>query len=294
MASNRPQDHRSGNVRTSDGVELAYDQHGESSKPSIIFLPGWCQTALQWRKQYEDLGQHFHVTTYDYRGHGSSEKTNRGYRIARFAADLNDILVRLNLNDVTLVGHSMGCSVMWSFWDIFVTERHRIKSLILVDQTSCMLPRPGWSEEQAKEIGTLFTQQSLDEFAIALQSDARATMSQFVPAMFTDKAAKEDVAWTLERNLMIDSKSAATLLLDHVKNDWRDVLETINVPTLVVGATGSFCPMSALDYLVAHIPGARLVAIEKEEGGSHFMFWESPEKFNALVRRFIGTGEVST
>jgi pimeloyl-ACP methyl ester carboxylesterase len=36
------------------------------------------------------------------------------------------------------------------------------------------------------------------------------------------------------------------------------------------------------------IPGAQVVIFETEEGGNHFMFMENPEKFNRIVRDFMG------
>lgn len=285
-------DHKSGFVTTNDGVELAYDQYGDPSHTSLLFLPGWCQTALQWRKQYEELKQYFHITTFDYRGHGGSQQTERGYRVSRFAADLNDVLVQLKLEDVTLVGHSMGCSVIWSYWDLFAGERQRIKSLVLVDQSICMLPRPDWSAELAQEVGTVFSQESLDQLVTGLGGDARAVMSQFVPAMFTDKTSSEDIDWVLERNFIADPNNAATLLLDHSKNDWRDVVESINVPTLAIAGAVSICPVAALEWIAARIPGARMVVFDEEDGGSHFMFWENPIKFNTLLRHFVETNGI--
>lgn len=156
-----------------------------------------------------------------------------------------------------------------------------------------MLPRPGWSEEMAKEVGTVFTEQGLNDFVVALQgSNPQAVLSGFVPSMFTSKASAEVVNWTIERNMLMDSKNAATLLLDHGRMDWRDAIETINLPTLVVAGTGSICPVPGLEWIASHIAGAKLVVIDKEDGGSHFMFWEAPERFNEVVKRFVESGDV--
>lgn len=288
---------KSGTVTTGDGIRLSYDQWGDQSKPNVVLIPGWCQTALQWKKQYEDLSEDFHITTYDHRGHGESEQTTRGFRVSRLSADLNDLLVQLDLKNVTLVGHSMGCSIIWSHWDLFTDSRSRIKSLVLVDQSPCMLPRPEWSEETSRMIGTVFTDESLNGFASALTTpDAEAVLSGFIPSMFTKAFSPEDVKWTIERNLLMDSKNAATLLLDHGKNDWRDVIETIDVPTLVVAATASICPLPGLEWIAEHIKGSKLVVFDEQEGGSHFMFYENPTKFNEVVRRFVetsGAGELA-
>ena len=49
---------------------------------------------------------------YDLRGHGESDKPEWGYHVARYAADLRDLLFHLNLENVTLVGTSLGCAIM--------------------------------------------------------------------------------------------------------------------------------------------------------------------------------------
>ncbi|KAI0013793.1 Alpha/Beta hydrolase protein [Xylariaceae sp. FL0662B] len=110
---------RSDFIKTSDGVRLSYSQHGSSSGPNLLFIPGWCQAAAQFKKQVEYFKTNFLVTTYDHRGHGDSEKPANGYRVHRLAADLDALMTQLDLHDVTLLGHSMGCSVIWAHWDIF-------------------------------------------------------------------------------------------------------------------------------------------------------------------------------
>ena len=74
----------------------------------------------------------------DLRGHGESGKPSYGYRISRLAMDVKQLLDALELEDVTLLGWSMGCSVVWSYWDLF--RGHRLSKLILVDEPPlCMI-----------------------------------------------------------------------------------------------------------------------------------------------------------
>jgi pimeloyl-ACP methyl ester carboxylesterase len=54
------------------------------------------------------------VIAVDMRGHGESDKPDNGYAIQRLAKDVQDLLAARNLTDVTLMGHSMGSSVIWS------------------------------------------------------------------------------------------------------------------------------------------------------------------------------------
>ena len=81
---------------------------------------------------------------------------------------------------------------------------------------------------------------------------------------------------------------AADLLMDHCMLDWRDVIRRIDRPTLVVGGAKSIFPAQSQEWIAAQIPGARVSIFAEEEGGSHFMFYENPQAFNALVRDFLG------
>ncbi|WP_342018551.1 alpha/beta fold hydrolase [Methyloceanibacter superfactus] len=46
-------------------------------------IPGWSQTAAQFKHQLEGLGDRYHVIALDMRGHGDSDKPSHGYRISR-------------------------------------------------------------------------------------------------------------------------------------------------------------------------------------------------------------------
>lgn len=66
------------------------------------------------------------------RGTGTSEKPNHGYRMARIAKDVYDMLISLKIEKAYFMGHSMGANVILSFIDLF--GQNMIKKFILVDQ----------------------------------------------------------------------------------------------------------------------------------------------------------------
>jgi pimeloyl-ACP methyl ester carboxylesterase len=62
-----------------------------------------------------------------------------------------------------------------------------------------------------------------------------------------------------------------------------------SVPTLIVGGKGStVVGWRSLVALHEQTPGSQMVVFEKEEGGGHCMFQENPEKFNQVIREFVG------
>lgn len=272
-----------GFVTTDDGVRLAYTQTGPPSGQNLVFVPGWRQTAAQWRKQVSHFQATHRVTTYDHRGHGASDEPGFGHRVHRYAADLLGLLERLGLSRAHVVAHSMGCSVVWALFDVFPARaRDRVAGLVLVDQSPCMVASPAWTPEQVTRSAATFTPDTASELA----RDMHGSTAALVGGMFTEGVGAEDRAWALQQNYLMSDESAAVLLQNHANMDWRDVLPRLDVPTLVVAAEGSAFPAEGIREVGERIPGAKVVTFEKEEGGSHFMFWENPEKFNRIVEEF--------
>lgn len=275
---------RSGVVQTKDGVHLLYTQAGPSDGRQILFIPGWRQAAEEWRKQVDHFAEAgFHVTTYDARGHGESDKPDFGYRISRFAADLDDLLRELGLADLTIVGHSMGCSIAWAWWDQYPESRSLVRNFVFADQAPVMVANPQWTNEQAAGFSATFRPEAL----YGLTNDLAAQSRGLLRSMFTDSLSEADFEWIVSQNAKMSDDHASALLLDHASRDWRDVLPRIDVPCLVLAGNASIFPRAGIEWVASQIPGAEQYTFSSEEKGSHFMFWENPDKFNALVESFI-------
>lgn len=269
---------------TSDNIRLTYTQTGPPSGPPILFIPGWRQAAIEWRKQsayFSSAG--FRVTTFDMRGHGESEEPAFGYRISRFAADLDDLLTHLNLRNLTIIGHSMGCSVAWAWWDQYPSSHKRVAKFVFVDQAAAMVKNPAWTDEYAAQISAIFT--PLDLFALA--NDISNQLEPLVTGMFTPVVSATDLEWVLAQNRKMSDANSAALLVDHSFADWRDVLPRITVKSLVLAGEVSVFPPRGVEWVAQQIPGAESYTFTKAEKGSHFAFWENPERFNEVVEAFL-------
>lgn len=271
---------------TGDGITLNYIEKGRG-RP-LVLVPGWSQTAAMYRHQIDALSTKYRVIAVDMRGHGESGKPAHGYRIARLAADLHDFLRGMDLRDVVLGGHSMGCSVIWSYWDLFGGDR--VSRLLIIDQAPTVTVWPGWTDAQKAEAGALFDPKSLYDTCAALAGpDGEKTTAGLVNGLFFTKGFPQDqLAWVLAENLKFPREYAARLLADHCMQDWRDTIPRIGVPTLVVGGEASFFTPASQRWIARQIPGAQAQIFGASEGGGHFMFMENPAKFNAMVEQFIG------
>src|SRR6478672_6683114 len=91
---------KEGSFTTNDGIKLHYLEAG-SGNP-LVMIPGWSQSAMEFKYQLTGLSDKYHVYALDMRGHGESAKPDHGYRIQRLSADVHDFLVANNLSGVTL------------------------------------------------------------------------------------------------------------------------------------------------------------------------------------------------
>jgi non-heme chloroperoxidase len=272
-------------VRTSDGVRLNVLEAGRGTP--LVLVPGWSQTAEQFRRQLEGLSDRYRVIALDMRGHGDSDKPAHGYRIQRLAKDVRDALHALDLQGATVLGHSMGCSVLWCYFDLFGAER--IAKFVFCDEPPFLTSNPAWSAQEAEDAGAIFTPEAVTQTMNALAGpDGVATTTGFVGGMVTKALPPQTLAWMIEQNLKFPRAHAATLLYNHCHQDWRDVFARIDVPCLFIGGRTSLVPWKSVTWAASQVKGARLEIFEEAEGGAHFMFEENPEKFNRILAGFVG------
>ena len=92
---------------TSDGTELFYRDWGEGQP--VVFSHGWPLSGEAWSSQMQFLAARgFRTIAHDRRGHGRSDQPSGGNTMDRYADDLAELIVSLDLNDIILVGHSTG------------------------------------------------------------------------------------------------------------------------------------------------------------------------------------------
>ena len=96
-------------IEIGDHSSLYYRDWGTGMP--IVFLSSWAVSSPMWEYQMLPLSEHgLRCIAYDRRGHGRSDDPGHGYEFDTLADDLAQLLAHLDLREVTLVGHSMGCA----------------------------------------------------------------------------------------------------------------------------------------------------------------------------------------
>ena len=115
------------------GLKLHYLDYGTAGLPPMLCVHGGAAHAHWFDFVAADFCADHHVLSLDQRGHGDSawaEPPNYAYE--RFAADLHEVVEKLDLNDFVLIGHSMGGTIALMY---AATYPGRVNRLVIVDTT---------------------------------------------------------------------------------------------------------------------------------------------------------------
>lgn len=265
---------------TNDGVRLHYIDKGTGLP--LVLLPGWTQPASEFAAQFEALSYSFRCLALDFRGHGESERPSHGYRVSRFARDCLDFLDHLGLNDAALLGHSAGCTVIWSFIDLF--GLNRIRALVFCDEMIAFIKRPEWSEAECRSYGAAVCGEEALAMAATLSGpDGEQMLRNFLAGEFSPEFARVDIERVIEGSLKMPRGAAADLMLSVMQADFRDLLPLIRQPTLCIGGKDSHLGPKVMPWIASRIPGAKVIMLDTR----HFVHLENPIGFNVAVRSFL-------
>lgn len=94
-------------ITTKDGTQIFYNDLGKG-KP-VLFSHGWPLSGDDWERQMLFLGERgYRVIAHDRRSHGRSTQTWEGNHMDQYADDLSELIEKLDLRDLTMIGHSTG------------------------------------------------------------------------------------------------------------------------------------------------------------------------------------------
>ena len=99
--------------RTIHGYRRAYRVAG--SGPAILLIHGIGDNSTTWATVQSKLAQRFTVIAPDLLGHGKSDKPRADYSVAAYANGMRDLLSVLEIDRVTVVGHSLGGGIALQF-----------------------------------------------------------------------------------------------------------------------------------------------------------------------------------
>ena len=257
-----------------NGADLFYRDAGEGVP--LVFLHGVMASHRFFESQLTGLSAAYRTVAFDFRGHGRSEKTDLGHTVAQYARDLHAFLDHLDLEDVVLVGWSMGALVSWDYVDQFGTNS--IRALVDVDMEAS---RFQWDDYDygITDIDGLKATLSL------VQQDRSSLIDRATEQGFAKPPADETRTLQFDELSRTPAPIKSAILFDALTRDYRDVLPGIDVPVLVcAGADEKRGTVASVRNVANMVPDSRFVRFEDS---GHCPTVEEPGRFNRELSEFI-------
>ena len=262
-------------------IDIYYEDHG-SGKP-IILIHGYPLSGASWEKQMPVLlNAGYRVITYDRRGFGKSSQPTEGYNYDTFAADLREVITQLKLQDVTLVGFSMGGGEIARYFGKYGSKG--VSKAVFISSVPPFLLKTADNPEGVD--GSVF-----EGTKKAVAADRYAFFTEFFKNFYnTDQYLGKRVSEEVVRaSWNIAAGASATASLACVPTwleDFRENLKRVDVPTLVIhGDDDRIVPLAAAGQRTAKlVKGAQLVVVK---GGPHCITWTHADEVNAALLAFL-------
>jgi len=274
-----------GTENTTD-IKLHYTDNGQGQP--VVLIHGYPLDGSSWEKQSAVLLEAgYRVITYDRRGFGKSSKPVTGHDYDTYAADLRAVLEKLELEQVVLVGFSMGTGEVGRYLGTYGSDR--VAKAVFLGSLEPFLLR-------TDDNPTGVPREVFDELFAAVTKDRYAFFTQFFDGFFnTDDnlgTRLSDEALAANKSLAYAASAYSSIWAQPTwLTDFRDDVAKMSqagVPTLIVhGTADNILPIDATgrEFHKA-FPQAQY---EEIENAPHGMLWTHFGEVNDILLRFLAT-----
>ncbi|CAM3357055.1 alpha/beta fold hydrolase [Kibdelosporangium persicum] len=266
-----------------DGTELHYVAAGTAGSP-VLLVHGFPETWWVFHKLIPLLSEHHQVFAVDLRGFGDSTTATPEHDSATSAKDLGDVIARLDVGPVHLVGQDISGPTTFR---VAATHPELVRSY-----TGIETALPGYGAEMladvahggAWHIGVLAAP-GIPEMLLAGRE--RAFLTDYAipslsasPDAFTDADIDELVRSYARPGAFAGAAGLYRSLLSEGEELRKLAARKLDMPVLAVaGSSGDFTP-ATLRQVATNVTAVRI------EGIGHYVAMEAPDRLAAALRSF--------
>lgn len=257
----------SGDIRAADGVRVTYDVRGKGDT-ALVFIHGWAGDRSFWREQLDLFARRHRVVALDLGGHGDSEANRELWSMAVFGGDVQAVVEELDLNEVVLIGHSMGGMV--------ALEAARLMPKRVVGIVGVETLHDA-EFKYSKEM----TQMAVQSFKANFQE----TMTSFVRSAFVEGADPNLVEWVVSKACSANQEAAVAIILEMPNLDIKKSFQAAKVPIRCINAR-PFPPNNLKTKVETNRKYSDFGVVLMQRVG-HFPMLERPGEFNGHLRGIL-------
>ena len=216
-----------------DGTTITVEVSGAGSP--MLLVHGLGGSHHDWDAAVECLARSHRVYTLDLGGHGARAAIEARPTLQTMARDVTLVIERLMIERPLLAGHSMGALVIMQYLREHGADR--VAGVCIVDQSPLITTDEQW---QLGLFGTL-TREQLHGAVVRLGADfVETVVSEALVRLGRFRRADRGVLGRVVRGLLARFRDAMgvapllSILKSLADSDFRDVIDGLSVPTLVV------------------------------------------------------------
>jgi len=262
-------------------IELYYEDHGSGAP--VVLLAGWPLDSRSWEPQVHALLEAgYRVIVYDRRGFGRSSRPTEGYDFDTLADDLHQLLTKLDLHAVTLIGFSLGTGELARYIGTHGTER--LKSCVFIETLAPSFAKSAENPEGVDQAGVAGVQQAIldDRFAwLTGLVENLLNLDDYLGKRVSEQTVR--AIWDAGADA---SPWATWACPPGWLADFSDDITKIDIPTLILhGTADRILPINGQGRrLHAALPAARYAEID---GGPHVMGVTHAAEVNRELLAFL-------
>lgn len=264
-------------VTVEQNVKVFVEDLGPQDGQPIVFLHGWPINHRVFEYQYDQLPKAgYRCIGIDFRGFGKSDKPWMGYSYDRLSDDVRVVIDTLELEDITLAGHSMGGAVAIRY--MARHAEHKVSKLALLAAAAPVFTqRPNFPYGMTKE--------QVNQLIQETYTDRPNMLNSFGNMFFFQQITESFRTWFLGLGLAASGNATAKTAVSLRDEElWQD-LAKINVPTGIFhGIHDMVCPFTFAEVMHSEIKGSELIPFYYS---GHGLFYCEMNKFNHDLVHFI-------
>ncbi|MEJ5048638.1 alpha/beta hydrolase [Chryseobacterium culicis] len=247
--------------------------------PAVILIHGLPLNDAMFEYQYQELAEKgYRVIGITLRGFGKSSKPFGNYNYDVFADDIEEVIKKLNLQQVTLGGFSMGGAVAIHY--VAKYGNKHVSKLALFGAAA-----PIWTQREDYPYGLRI--EDLNGL-IALSKTNRPLLLQNIGKIFgaTETSISPELTnWLFAINMEASPYATTQGLIALRDTDLRNELSKIQIPTVIFhGVQDKIAEFALAEQMHKGIKNSRLVRFENS---GHGLFIEELQKFNTELIAFL-------
>ncbi len=272
-----------------DGTKIFYSKEGQG--PVLLFCYGLVCSKLHWAYQMEYFKQKgYTVVWFDYRGHHNSEipKDIGKLTLENIAHDAQYLLEELKIENVTVLGHSMGVNVVL---ELYRRIPEKIQALVLANGSARAPLETMFRSNISQFVFPVlynFYKKYPNIANLLWSAQGKSKIAPWLVAQLgfnPNLARTEDVEAYIKLVAKLDMIVLLQLLKDYENYDATSWLHEIKVPTLVISGENDFIiPYEAQEVMHQLIPYSKFELIRN---GSHCPQMDIPDLVNLIIERFL-------